>query len=151
MSWLLLRLVISMHGLKMKFETGMDIKKASMANMKLFSQGGIRIIPGCNSSQSKLIHSNPIRTKRRRREASFHTHRRYQENSQQEVNDCSTCQMVRGMRCLICSHKGEWWNLGMGTGLENVRLISIFLTLTIRTKHTENIGRPRNFWYRSPH
>jgi len=63
--------------------TGMYIKKAPMANIKVFSQAGIRIIPECSSPHSKLIHSNPIRTKHRRREASFHTHRRNQQNSRQ--------------------------------------------------------------------
>ena len=36
--------------------------------------------------QSKPIHSHPIRTKRCRREASFHTHRRNEQHSRQEVN-----------------------------------------------------------------
>jgi len=63
-----------------------DFKRAAMVNMKVFSQDGIRMIPERNSPKSKLIYSNPIRTERRRRETAFHTHRRYQENSRQEVN-----------------------------------------------------------------
>ena len=38
--------------------TQMDIKRAAMANMKVFSQAGIRVISERNSPQSKLIHSN---------------------------------------------------------------------------------------------
>jgi hypothetical protein len=66
--------------------TELDIKRVAMAKMKVFSQAGIRIIPERSSPQSKLIHSNTIRTKRRRLEPAFHTHRRYQENSRQEDN-----------------------------------------------------------------
>jgi len=64
----------------------MFIKRADMANVKVFSQAGIRVIPECSSPRSKLVYSDLIRTKRRRRETAFHTHRRYQENYRQEVS-----------------------------------------------------------------
>jgi hypothetical protein len=78
------------------------IKRVVIANIKVFSQAGIRIIPQRISPQFKLIHANPIRKKQRHRKASFHTYWRYQKNSPQEVNNCITSQMLPEMRCLIC-------------------------------------------------
>jgi hypothetical protein len=60
--------------------TEMDIKRVAMANMKVFSQAGIRIIPERNSP----VQTDPFKHDKDKTPSSwgcFHTHRRYQENS----------------------------------------------------------------------
>jgi hypothetical protein len=129
--------------------TEMDIKRAAMANMKVFSHAGIRIIPERNSPQSKLIHSNTIRTyRRRRREAAFHTHRRYQKNSRQEVNRLQHLPNSRknALLDLLTQRKvmQPWaWHWLFFQGI--VRNISISITFVTRNESHRKCTQAKKF------
>ena len=93
--------------------TEMDIKRAAMANM---------ILPSRYSDNSRMqfteVQTDPFKPDKDKTPSSggFFSHASVLSRELPAGTEpIATPPMVPGMRCLICSHNGEWWNLGLGS------------------------------------